>query len=70
MTGEWLELDLTPAERKRAEVIADREGVTVEDWCSRLIRADIVLSENLGATLAKAPNRLDTRNQSQENSRV
>lgn len=63
--GEWLELDLTPQERRRAEVIADREGVTVEDWCSRIIRADIVLSERLGATLSDAPNRLDTRNESQ-----
>lgn len=62
MTGEWLELDLTPEELRRAEVIADREGVTVEDWFSRIIRADIVLSETLGAKLSSAPNRLDTRN--------
>lgn len=65
MTMEWYELDITPAERVRFEVQANRQGVTVEELISKLVRGHIVLAENLGLKLAMGPGSVDTRNKCQ-----
>lgn len=64
MTGEWYELDLTPAEDIRLRAAASREGMSPEEWISRVIRGAVVLGERLDARVAKGPHALDTRNES------
>lgn len=61
--GEWLELDLTPDERARAEVAARAQGLSLEAWISAQVRADILMFEHLDARVATGPGALDTRNE-------
>lgn len=65
MMGEWYELDLNYDEDIRLRRCASREGMSPEEWISRIVRGQIVLGERLDARIAKGPHVLDTRNESQ-----
>lgn len=47
--GKWFELDFTSMESYRVKVAAAKDGVTPEEWMSRIIRSSVGLSERLGA---------------------
>lgn len=55
------ELDLTPPERARLQVQADRQGVSVEALISKLVRAHVFLAERTGAKVEFGPGSVDTR---------
>lgn len=47
--GEWIEVDISPEERRRLEVMADAHEVSLETILGVALRGELRLFENLGA---------------------